>query len=371
MTTKQATKQPRTTSPKIPQAVNAVKDTVLFALIHDFFKIHLPKLANKSPKTIYAYRESLDALLEFTKAEMGINLSDITFEMIDRHMLARFLDHLENVRGCSIETRNHRLNRIRAFYKYAAKMEMTAVIHRNEILKVPMKKSSKPDIISYMSEDAVKAILSQPDSRTEKGLRDQFFMILLYDTGARIQEMMDIEFCDIRLGKAPTITLTGKPNGKTRVVPLMESTVDHFRSYSKIYHPVENSYSTTPLFYTIRKGVKDKMHHDTARRFIYDYGRAAKEHCPDVPDKVTPHLWRHTRAMNLYQRGMDLTLISQWLGHSKLETTRTFYAKADTEQKRLAIARATDKSSPLAEKLDAQRFTVHDDDTLKRLYGLK
>ena len=291
-------------------AAIGVKDAVLFALVHDFFKVQLPKLSNKSPNTIYAYRESLDALFEFVKAENHINLSDITFEMIDRHVLSRFLDYLETVRGCSIETRNHRLNRIRAFYKYAAKIESTAVIHRNEILKVPLKKSAKPDIIKYMSEDAVKAVLAQPDPMSEKGLRDQFLMVLLYDTGARIQEVMDIRLHDIRLGKAPTVTLNGK-GGKTRVVPLMESTVEHFRNYSSVFHPGEGVYSEQSLFYVQRCGRKKPMHQDTARRFIFDYGAAAKEHCQDVPDKVTPHLWRHTRAMNLYQRGMDLTLISQ------------------------------------------------------------
>jgi len=350
-------------------STKVIKDTVLWTLVHDFFKEQLPKLSNKSPNTIYAYRESLEALLDFVKSEKSVSLSEITFEMIDRHMLSRFLENLETVRGCCIETRNHRLNRIRAFYKYAAKMEPTAVIHRDEILKVPLKKSIKPDIIKYMSEDAVKAILAQPNSATPKGLRDQFFMILLYDTGARIDEMMKIRLRDVHLGKAPTIMLHGK-RSKIRTVPLMESTVKHFQNYAGIFHPGESVYSEQFLFYKIRGEQRSKLHHDTARRFIFDYGAAAKEHCPDVPDKVTPHLWRHTRAMNLYQRGMDLTLISQWLGHAKLDTTR-IYARADTEQKRLAMEKATFNFGPLAEKLNPERFIINDDDMIKRLYGLK
>ena len=346
-----------------------VKDTTLWTLVHDFFKTQMPKLSNNSPNTIKAYRESLDALLDFVKAEKGISLSDVTFEMIDRHMLSRFLDHLEAVRGCCIATRNHRLNRIRAFYKYAAKMELTAVIHRDEILKVPLKKSPKPDIIKYMSEDAVKAILTQPDASTEKGLRDQFFMVLLYDTGARIAEMMKIRLCDIHLGKTPTITILGK-RSKIRTVPLMESTVKHFLNYVKTFHPGESLYSEQFLFKKIHGDQGRNLHHDTARRFIFEYGVAAKEHCPDVPDKVTPHLWRHTRAMHLYQRGMDLTLISQWLDHARLDTTR-IYAKADTEQKRRAIEKATFNFGPLADKLNAERLVINNDDMIKRLYGLK
>ena len=342
-------------------------DTTLFSLVHDFFKIYLTKMTNRSPNTVYAYRESLNALLDFVKAEKKISLSKVTFEMIDRHMLTRFLDSLEE-KGCSIETRNHRLNRIRAFYKYAAKMELTAVIHQNEILKVPLKSVEKSDIIEYMNEDAVKAILSQPNTKTPKGLRDQFLMVLLYDTGARIQELMDIRVCDIRLGKTPTATLHGKGN-KTRTVPLLKNTIEQFQNYARVFHMESDGYSNEFLFYVVRHGQKNQMHHDTARRFIQEYGKAAQKICSDVPTNVHPHLWRHTRAMHLYQHGVDLTLISQWLGHAKYETT-LIYARADTEHKRRALE-AANKSSPLAGKLNADRFRVDNDDLLKQLYGLK
>jgi site-specific recombinase XerD len=344
-----------------------VKDTILFTLVHDFFKVYLTKMRNRSPNTIYAYRESLVALFDFVKAERKISLSEITFEMIDRYMLAKFLDFLEE-RGCSINTRNHRLNRIRAFYKYAAKMELAAVIHQTEILKVPLKTSEKSEIIDYMSEDAVKVILAQPDATTSKGLRDQFLMVLLYDTGARIQELMEIRLRDVKLGKTPTVTLHGK-GGKTRVVPLLTSTAQQYKNYTGVFHPDESVYSEQHLFYVVQHGQKNKMHHDTARRLICGYGAAAREHCSDVPDNVHPHLWRHTRAMHLYQHGVDLTLISQWLGHARYETT-LIYAKADTEQKRRAMENAN-KSGPLAEKLNSDRYRVSDDDLLKKLYGLK
>lgn len=347
--------------------MTGVKDATLFGLVHDFFKIYLTKLTNRSPNTISAYRESLEALFDFVKAERGIGLAAITFEMIDRHMLAKFLDSLEE-RGCSIATRNHRLNRIRAFYKYAAKMEPTAVIHRDEILKVPIKTVPKTDIIDYMSEEAVAAILAQPDTSTPKGMRDRFFMVLLYDTGARISELMDARLRDIRMGKTPTIILRGK-GGKTRVVPLLQSTVRQFKDYIEAFHPGENAYSEQHIFYVIRHGEKNGMHHDTARRFISQYGAAAKALCPDVPDNAHPHLWRHSRAMHLYQHGVDLTLISQWLGHANLETT-LIYAKADTEQKRKAMEVAN-KSGPLGGKLNYERFKVSDDDMIKQLYGLR
>lgn len=345
-----------------------VKDRTLFSLVHDFFKVYLTKMTNRSPNTIYAYRESLESLLDFVKAEKKISLSKVTFEMIDRHMLAKFLDTLET-KGCSIATRNHRLNRIRAFYKYAAKMEPTAVIHQDEIFKVPLKTTEKSDIIEYMSEEAVKTILAMPDTKTPKGLRDQFLMVLLYDTGARIQELMGIRMCDIRRGKTPTVTIHHGKGGKIRTVPLLKSTVEQFEQYARVFHPAASAYSDDLIFYVVQHGEKNQMHHDTARRFIKAYGEAAKKVCSEVPDNVHPHLWRHSRAMHLYQHGVDLTLISQWLGHANYETT-LIYAKADTEHKRRAME-AANKSGPLSGKINSDRFVVNDDETLKKLYGLK
>ena len=140
----------------------AVKDTVFFALIHDFFKIYLPKQKNCSPHTIKSYKTALEALLDFVKVCKGVRLSDVTFEMIDRHMLTAFLDSIE-AGGNSISTRNLRLNCIRAFYNYVAKMESAAVIYQDEIRKVPLKKSDRLDTVEYMSEVAVKALLAAPN----------------------------------------------------------------------------------------------------------------------------------------------------------------------------------------------------------------
>jgi site-specific recombinase XerD len=347
-------------------AAMKVKDELLFSLVHDFFREHLKKLKNRSPHTIAAYRESLNALFGFVKTERNIGLSDITFEMIDHTIVVRFLDYLETERGCSIATRNHRLNRIRAFYKYAANMEPAAVIHQKEILKVPLKTIVKTDIIEYMSMDAVKAILRQPDTTTRKGLRDQILMTLLYDTGARIQELVGIRLCDIRLGKTPTTILHGK-GGKTRLVPLQDATIPLLKNYMNVFHRDENPYSEQYLFFVLQHGKKNPMHHDTARRLIHEYGVKAREHCHDVPDNVHPHLWRHTRAMHLYHSGVDLNLISQWLGHARLQTT-LMYAKADTEMKRKAMAVAN-ASGPLAQ-LNMDRYKVSDDDIIKQLYGL-
>lgn len=345
-----------------------VIDTAFFGLVHDFFKVYLPHQKKSSPHTIRAYQTALESLFDFIKEHKNINLSEITFEMIDSKMLSSFLDSLEKS-GCGISTRNHRLNCIRSFYAYAAGMDSTAVVHRVEILKVPKKKTDKPDFVDYMSEAAVRALLEQPDILTKKGLRDRFLMLLMYDTAARIQEILNICLCDIRLGKTPTIILRGK-GSKIRTVPLMKQTIEHFENYMRIFHSEESDYSQQPLFYGERHREKYALDASTVRKMIAAYGLSAREKCFDVPPKVHPHLFRHSRAMHLYQHGMDLTLISQWLGHAQLDTT-LIYAHADTEHKRRAIEVATGKNSPLKNKLNSERYTISDDDILKKLYGLK
>ena len=346
-----------------------VKDVLLFSLIHDYFKVYLPVQKNSSDYTITAYKFALDNLLDYVIMRKNITLAAVTFEMIDSKMLAAYLDDME-AGGSSVSTRNHRLACIRAFYTYAAKMEAAAVIHHDEIFKVPLKKSSEPKVIEHMSEAAVSAILNQPDTTTTRGLRDQFLLLLFYDTGARIAEVLNIRLRDIKMGSTPTVTIQRGKGDKTREVPLSEKTVAHYRNYIGVFHPTELQYSNQFLFYTILHGKKHPMGATTVRDLMSRYGAAAREICLEVPKNVHPHLWRHSRAMHLYQHGMDLTLVSQWLGHAQLETTLV-YAHADTEHKREAIARATAPGDPMYGKLNPARFTVNDDDMLKKLYGLK
>lgn len=345
-----------------------IADEMLFRLIHDYLVVYLPSQRNSSPNTIRAYRTSLEMLLDFVKQQNKISLSKVSFRMLNEKSVTSFLDALETQRGCSISTRNHRLKCIRSFLKYAAMMEPTAVLHRAELFKVPVKKDTQTTIVEYMSESAIKALLAEPDATTKLGLRDQFFMILAYDTAARVQELADLRLRDIRLGKTPTIVLTGK-GSKMRTVPLMRPTVLHLNNYLDAYHCGESLLSERPLFYTLREGTPRALSTDGIRKWIKRYGLSARMKCAEIPENVHPHLLRHSRAMHLYQNGMDLTLVSQWLGHANLEAT-LIYAHADTEQKRAAIEKATPMSNRLREGPSSQ-FDVNDEEVLKRLYGLK
>ena len=177
--------------------------------------------------------------------------------------------------------------------------------------------------------------------------------------------MLDLRVCDIKTGTTASAILQGKGN-KIRQVPLMGETIQHYEHYKRIYHPEENTLSTEHLFYIERRGVRQKMSDDNVRKFLEKYRIQAKKECPDIPDNVHPHLWRHSRAMHLYQNGMALTLIAQWLGHADLETT-LIYAHADTEMKRKAIEKATNHRTPAP--IQPNRYVVNDEDVIRKLYG--
>jgi site-specific recombinase XerD len=340
----------------------------LFSLIHDFFKVYLPNQRKASKHTIRSYSNALEALLDFVKKKKGIKLSKVTFEMIDHNTLSEYLDSLE-LNGCSIATRNQRHYCIRAFYEYAANMEPTATVFRTEIAKVPIKKQADAKPLHHMSEAAVKTLLETPDAAFEKGFRDRTLLVLLYDSAARVQEILDVHVCDIRFGDVPTVILHGK-GSKVRTVPIMHKTADHIQKYLQIFHPNVNQYSQEFLFYILHEGQKKRMNENTVRKLLQKYGKEAKSINAEVSENVHPHLLRHSRAMHLYQHGMELTLISQWLGHSSLNTTLV-YAHADTEQKRKAIEIATTSGNPLVSSDAYSRFTVDDEMTLKRLCGLR
>jgi site-specific recombinase XerD len=351
--------------------MTGVKDAVLFQSVHDFINVNLPNQRKCSQHTIRSYRHTLKSLLNFVKTNKQIPLSKVTFKMLDAKMIIAFLDSMEEANNWSISTRNQRLNTIRSFFHYAADFDPTATIYRTEVDKVAIKKQEKNYCVEHLNELAMKTVIEQPNTSTAKGLRNRFLMILLYDTGARIQELLNIRLQDLRIEKASTstVTLYGK-NSKIRSVPLMEKTVSHLHDYLKAFHNGETLCTERPLFYVLRDGIPKFMCTDNARRIIKGYGKKAKMVCADVPDVVRPHLFRHSRAMHLYRHGMDLSLVSQWLGHAQFETT-LIYARADTGQKRKAIEKATPKSNPLNAHFNADRYTITDDDTLMRLCGLE
>jgi site-specific recombinase XerD len=291
----------------------------------------------------------------------------IGFEHITTETINDFLVWLSEDRKCSDTTLNHHLAVIRAFLKYAGMNNPAYANYYVIAQNVPFKKVVKRLTVNHFDEATLTALLAQPDSQNPKGHRDLFFMILLYDTAARDSELLDLRPCDfVTDAKAPYVILQGKGR-KIRTVPIMRRTLDHFYSYIKRMGLNQSDEST--LFYTTIHGKRHRMSDDNVARFLNKYTEGAKRICASVPDKITPHMFRHSRALNLYQNGVPLALISEWLGHTDIETT-LIYAYADMDKKRKAIQKATSTDHPICTSSNPS-FSKNTEDEIKRYYGLK
>ncbi|BBB90983.1 MAG TPA: tyrosine-type recombinase/integrase [Methylomusa anaerophila] len=343
------------------------KSTRFFKLVRDFLTVYLPDQKAVSVNTVKSYRECLNQLLRYICDRNGISLGKLNFERLSKETVENYLGYLEKERDCSVSTRNHRLACIRSFVKYAGARDIGVQAYVKDLCTIPLKRAAKTTVIKFFSEAALKTILEQPDTRKKKELRNLFFMILMYDTGARNQELLDLKLSDIHFeGKSPYVVITGKGR-KTRLVPVMPKTVDHFRKYAAVFHPEHTS--DDYLFYTERKGRRFAMSPDNTERFIKKYGVAAHNMNPEVPESLHCHMFRHSRSMHLYRSGMPMVLLAEWLGHAQISST-LIYANADTEMKKEAIQKVTSKLNPLVSGETTYLEWEDDEELIRQLYGL-
>lgn len=322
-----------------------------FDAIRRFLLDYLPKQRCLSRNTILSYKQTLNLFVAYMRDEIGIGATELTFSHIDRDSILGFLAWLENTRGCSASTRNQRLMALRSFLEFAGQIDCTQTALYLSVCNIPSKEAHGR-IVQFLTEPALAALLRQPNPSKPKDLRNLVFMILMYDTAARCSELLDMRVCDLRFDtKYPIAYLHGKGRN-TRTVPLLSRTIQHCKQYLKKFHPNHDDHSDAPLFYTMIHGTQQKLSPDTIAAFFKKYGIMAKTVCSEVPDRVHPHMMRHTRAMHLYQSGMPMVLLSQYLGHAQVKTTM-IYAHADTEMKRIAIqkAEATRKSQTVPDEI--------------------
>ena len=341
--------------------MNTRTDT-FYRHLREWFTVFLPRQRAVSPHTITACRQAWNLLLGYVDDTRGIRLEKVTFTVLDRALIAGFLDHMTATRGWKATTYNQRLACIRSFFHYATNAEPTLAMHLAEIAGVPQKKSPNNPPVRHLTTTAITALLAAPDPGTRTGLRDQFFMILMYDLAARDAEMLALTVGDINTQRR-SAELIGK-GSKPRRLPITEETAAHFQRYAKALHPDMDL--GQPLFYTTHDRRKTPMSDDNVARFLRQHADTARQVCPDMPRKVHPHMLRHSRAMHLYQAGMPLSVLTEWLGHADPETT-LIYAHADTEMKRAALEKATQghtiSPAPLPVWHDRQ-------DIIQRLCGL-
>lgn len=340
-------------------------DATFFKLVRKFLTIYLPKNRCYSPNTVKAYRDTINLFREFLQEQKDIPFIKISFAMIEHVLVYEFLEWLQVKRNCSVSTRNQRLAALKSFLHYCSIEEPALTSIYMDVQGITALRDTKK-AISYLSQNALKELLSQPEAGNRFDMRNRFLMILMYDTGGRIQEILDLKVKDFCLEfDTPLVYLMGKGN-KVRSVPLMDKTIQHLMEYLRMFHPQYPQNGDDYLFYTVIRGRKQAMSPDNVSVFIKKYASQAKEHCPEIPNKVHAHLFRHSRAMHLYQSGIPLSYIKDFLGHVCVTTT-SIYASADTSMIKDALEKAASQGNATSEL----PIWEGDEDMILKLCGLR
>lgn len=307
-----------------------VMTTDLARLLQAFFCQRLIQQRNASRQTVYSYRDTLRLLLRFSEQHLGKTAADLRLADVNATLVLAFLDNLESQRRNCIRSRNTRLAAIRSFLQYAALQEPQALPTIQQVLAIPMKRFDRP-MVRYLTSTEIQAIIDAPDSNTWNGMRDHALFATLYNTGARVSEIISIRCGDFDSKCGQAVHLHGKGR-KERVVPLWKSTVRLLRRWLPQIDPDPQQ----PLFPNrfgqrmSRSGVESRLRMALSKAVVQ---------CPSLKGKiVSPHVIRHSTAMHLLQAGVDLSVIALWLGHENIVTTHQ-YLEADLRMKEKALAK--------------------------------
>lgn len=305
------------------------KPTDFAVLLSEFLTEYLPIQKGSSIKTIASYRDTFKLLLKYLRDAKGLPPEKVKLAAIDAAMIKDFLKWIESERGCGISTRNQRLAAIRSFFRFAQFEFPDKLDNFQKILSLPSKKTIST-VIPYLTADEMRVLLSQPDISTVSGRRDLAIMCFLYDSGCRVQELIDLHTCDLIFEPVGIAVLHGK-GGKTRRVPLEKNTVNLMKQY---FADRKIDRMSNMSVFTGNRG--NQLTREGVTYIISKYIEPARLEMPAIPERITPHIFRHTRAMVLLQAGVSLIYIRDFLGHIDVKTTE-IYAKTDTELKRKAI----------------------------------
>jgi site-specific recombinase XerD len=298
--------------------------------IRGFFEQHLLAQRGLSGHTVLAYRDALKLFLKFVCHQHRKTCTVLTLEDLTAETVRGFLDHLERVRQNSVPTRNARLAAIHAFFNYLASIDPRHLAQAQTILAVPFKRQSH-HVAEYLERDEVIKIFAGMDGRTLQGQRDDALLRLLYNTGMRVQELVDLDVNHLRFSRPYTVRIHGKGR-KERTCPLWKETIAALKSYLR--RRGVRLDEAVPLFVN-HEG--NRLTRFGVRYLITRHVSETAKTCPALlTRRVSPHTWRHTTAMHLLQSNVDLNMIRSWLGHASIETTNG-YVEIDLEMKRKTL----------------------------------
>jgi site-specific recombinase XerD len=310
-----------------------VKKTANFpALLEAFFTDRLMSQRQASPNTIASYRDTFRLLLEYIHQKLKKKPSSLRLNDLNAPVIGAFLDHLEKERANSPRSRNVRLAAIHSFFNYVAFQEPghSALIQR--VLAIPSKRYDRA-LVGFLSRPEVDALLEAPDRETWAGRRDHALLMLTVQTGLRVSELIALRCDDVTLGTGAHVRCKGKGR-KQRCTPLTKQT----RTVLKAWLREREGKPSDPLFPNARGG---SLSRDGVEYILSKHVAVARRKCPSLKGKhVSPHVLRHTTAMDLLQAGVDRTLIALWLGHESVETVQV-YIDANLALKEETLAKVT------------------------------
>lgn len=307
-----------------------------------FLSEYLPHERNLSPNTIASYRDAFVLFIDFMRSAKNKPVQNIGMSDLNKENITSFLDWIVYTRNCSVATSNYRLAALLSFIKYMQYIDIERLKQWQEILSIrPRKEPGRT--LNYLSVEGLKLLLSQPDTTTVRGRRHLAILSLLYDTGARVQELADLTIGSLRITSQPyTIKIVGKGR-KIRIVPLMSEQVQILKAYIADYQLDNIDDAVTPLFFNNRG---ERLSRAGITYILLTYAAQARA----INDKIIPkvlscHSIRHSKAMHLLQAGVNLVYIRDILGHTSIQTT-DIYARADSKAKREALQKAYIDVSP-------------------------
>lgn len=308
----------------------SVNSTDLSPLLQNFFCQRLLTQRRASPQTIASYRDAFRLLLRYAAEHTRKSPVSLSLEDIDAPLVLGFLDHLESQRGNSPRSRNARLAAIRSFLRFASFQAPASLPVIQRVLAIPMKRFDRP-LVGYLTRDEITAVLAAPDPSTWSGHRDQVLLTTLYNTGARVSEIVALNVSSLVLGRSPFVHLHGKGR-KERAIPLWKTTATALSRWLR-----RTSLTGDAPLFPNRRGAR-LSRSAVENRLRLAIGIAGTR-CPSLRHRrISPHTFRHTTAMHLLQSGVDITVIALWLGHESPTTTH-LYVEADLGMKQRALDR--------------------------------
>jgi integrase/recombinase XerD len=309
----------------------------LASLLEAYFTDRLMRQRRVSPHTIASYRDTFRLLLGFAHRKLNKTPSTLSLEDLDAPFVGSFLDYLEKERGNSARSRNVRLAAIHSFFRYAALNEPSRSALIQRVLAMPAKRYDRRPI-EFLTRAEIDALLAGPDAGTWAGRRDRTLLLVAVQTGLRVSELTALRCQDVVLGSGAHVRCQGKGR-KERCTPLRKEASAALSHWLR----ERNGQPSEPLFPSARGG---SLSTDGVAYLLSRYLIAARQRCSSlVRKRVTPHVLRHTAAMELLQHGVDRAVISLWLGHESMETTQ-MYLHASLEMKEQALARTTPLDVP-------------------------